>query len=552
MPEKITKAELARAELARTKLEARELANDYPSFFRGAWAAMNPDVPLTESWHYDYIGEWLQYAASGQFRKDHPEMRGMIINVPPRTLKSSEANIYFPAWGWASHPERKFLRVSYGQTFSENEISVPCRKLLESEWYQARWPKTRISTDMNRKDRYDSTAGGYMHSTGCGGSGFGANIVIIDDILQLEEAYTSARDKANQYYQDTLTSRRNDASKDFYIVICQRLHENDLPGYLLKNEPGCWQHIVIPLECEEDTDYVHPISGKLYHRKKGDILLPSRFPQHEIDLRKKNPVIWAGQCQQKPMPDTGNLCDPSWWMYYESDIHGRPLEGSLPSFDMVLYSVDTTFKATKGSDFGCITKQGFIRQKQYILDCVNERMDEIALENRLINLVAADAKLPQNERATILLIEETANGAAVIQRLKRLEHPLPVAIVAVHPEGGKMSRAMAAQPECRDGNCYLPKIAPWLQAFKQQLALGVLAAEHDDMIDSWSQGWAYRREHRWAFFEALEKKAASKVVPTESARARVKGKAPTRDERADASRAMVRAEYMRRLGRRFK
>jgi predicted phage terminase large subunit-like protein len=472
--------------------------------------------------------------------------------VPPRTLKSSEANIYFPAWVWARHPERKVLRVSYGQTFSENEISVPCRKLLESAWYQARWPKTKISTDMNRKERYDSTVGGYMHSTGCGGSGFGANAIIIDDILQLEDAYTSARDKANQYYQDTLTSRRNDASKDFYIVICQRLHEKDLPGYLLANEPGCWHLIVIPLECMEDRLYLFPVSGKTYLRKKGDILLSSRFPQHEIDLRKKNPVIWAGQCQQEPMPDTGNLCDPSWWMYYDTDIHGKPLEGVLPSFDMVLWSVDTTFKATKGSDFACITKQAFTREKQYMLDCVNERMDEVALENRLINLVAEDAALPQNERASILLIEGSANGAAIITRLKRMEHPLPVAIVEVNPEGGKMSRAMAAQPECLNGNCYLPKIAPWLVEFKKQLALGVLAAEYDDQIDSWSQGWAYRRNHRWAFFEAMEKKVAGRVKPTEAERAKVKPVVPTPDERQAASLAMVRAEYMRRLGRRFR
>jgi predicted phage terminase large subunit-like protein len=548
MADKFTKAEVALHAKAKAKLEARALASDYAAYFRTAWAATNPDVPLTESWHYDYLAEWLQYAASGQFRLDHPDMRGLIINVPPRTLKSSMANIFFPTWCWASHPEMKFLCVSYGQQFTENEISVPRRKLLESDWYTERFPKTKLAEIPNLKERYDSTAGGYMHSCGCGGSGFGANIVIIDDILQLEDAYTSARDKANQYYQDTLTSRRNDASKDFYIIICQRLHENDLPGYVMKNEPGCWQHLIIPLECEADEDYVYPISGKVHHRKKGDILLPERFPQSEIDLRKKNPVIWAGQCQQKPMPDTGNLCDPSWWQYFESDIHGKPADGALPSFDMVLWSVDTTFKKTAGSDFVCITKQAFSRNKQYILHCVNERMDEVLLESSLVNLVASDASVPNNERASILLIEESANGAAVITRLKRMEHPLPVAIVAVNPEGGKMSRAMAAQPECRDGNCYLPRVAPWLQAFKHQLAMGVLAAEHDDMIDSWSQGWAYRREHRWAFFETLEKKKElAKQKPAEPEKKTLK--IITHDQRQQAARDMVVTEYKRRLRR---
>jgi len=543
--DKLAGADVEKYELTKLRVELRK---SYKTYFRWAWNILNPQVPLTESWHYDYIAEWLEYATSGQILLDHPEWRGLIINVPPRTLKSSMANIIFPTWCWATKPEMKFLCVSWGQTFSENEISVPRRRLLESPEYRKTFPKTRISPDMNMKDRYDSTAGGYMVSCGRGGSGMGANIVIIDDILELDEAYSAERENANEYYRSTLTSRRNNAATDFYIVICQRLHEKDLPGYLLDAEKDLWKQVVIPLECERDEDYVYPLSGTVYPRKKGEVLLPDRFPPHEVALRKKDPIRWTGFNQQKPMPDSGNLIDPSWWEYFETDIDGVPLEDHpLPQFDMVLFSVDASQKDTKKSDFNCIQKQAYTRNKQYTLNCVNEKMDEVVLENTIVNLIAEDAKLPMNERATILLIEDKANGSAVIQRLRRMDPPLPITLVAVNPEGGKQSRAMAAQPEAFNHNCYLPKIAPWLQPFKKQLAFGI-GGDNDDMIDAWSQGWTYRREHRWGFFEDLEKrKAVVKPPVTELS----KPKIVTQKDREDAARKVVINEFSRRLSRRM-
>ena len=139
-------------------------------------------------------------------------------------------------------------------------------------------------------------------------------------------------------------------------------------------------------------------------------------------------------------------------------------------------------------------------------------------ESAILDMIENNNGIPIN----ILLIEEAANGAAIIQRLKRQN--LPVTIVPVKPEGGKLSRSMAAQPEVEAGNCYLPKTAPWLADFKNQLALGVEVAANDDMIDAWSQAITYRRTHRYAFFEALaadKPKVAKpdKPVPTQEERA---------------------------------
>jgi predicted phage terminase large subunit-like protein len=523
--------------------EARRLKSNFYEYFRAAWPVLYPEVPFTESWHYDYLAECLQYAASGQMKKDHPERRGLIINVPPRTLKSTEVNIFLPGFVWASHPEKKFLCVSYGQELAVNEISTKRRKVVTSDWYTQRYPKVQLVEDLNVKHRYDTTAGGYAIATTPGGfaAGSGANIIIIDDIIKMsdESVYGADRENANKWYETEGYSRLNNQAEDFFIVICQRLHEQDFPGYLNKNEPGLWWNIVIPLECEEDTDYVFPLSGKVYHRKKGEVLLPSRFLPHNVEQLKRHALRWAGQYQQKPMPATGNLCDPSKWLYFDS-------ADELPTFDQVLLSVDASFK--KSGDPCCITKQGFSRASQYMLDCINKGMDVVELEAKLIEL-CTDVSVPENERPTVLLIEEAANGAAVIQRLRKLPNPLPVAIVAITPEGGKMSRAMAAQPEQSAGNCYLPARAPWLQAFKTQLALGPDIAEHDDMIDSWSQGWTYRRSHRWGYYEALEAakdKQVRRNAPVEKSAATK----PTAQQRIDAIQKLSRDTFRQLLRRR--
>lgn len=525
---KPTKSDLALRERAAMMLNGRQCAASLYEFFLAAWAVLNPDIPLSPSWHYEYLCEVLQYAVSGQMKADHPEWRGVIINVPPRTLKSFIVNIVLPCWVWASRSEKKFLCISYGQELAVNEIASKRRKLLVSDWYDKRYPKVQIVEDVNLKHRWDSEAGGYMIATTPGGfaSGSGANYIIVDDVIKLDDAYTTQRENANKYYENELYSRLNNQATDFFIVICQRLHESDLPGYLNKNEAGLWWNIVMPLECEQDTSYDYPITGRQHIRIKGDVLLPDRFPPHVIAALKKSSIRWAGQYQQTPMPATGNLCDPSWWMIYEE----------LPQFDLVTLSVDASFKGTQSSDYCALEIWGHVRERNYLLDVRNEKMDAVQLESAILDMIAnSEAQI------NVLLIEEAANGRAVIDRLKRQN--LPVTIVPVTPEGGKLSRSMAAQPEVEAGNCYLPKTAKWLQEFKNQLALGVDVAANDDLIDAWSQAITWRRNHRYAFFEALaslddKPKVQAKPVLTQEER---------KKERLSDQKQMVRDEFRSRL-----
>jgi predicted phage terminase large subunit-like protein len=484
-------------------------------------------------------------------KHDHPEWRGLNINVPPRTLKSFMTNVAFPDWVWTSHPDKKFLCISYGLELAVNEIAAKRRKLLLSNWYFAHWPKVRIVEDVNLKHRWDSEQGGYMIATTPGGfaSGSGGNIIIVDDIIKLaeESVYGADRPNANKYYESELFSRLNNQASDFFINISQRLHEEDFPGYLNAKEPGLWKNIVIPMECEQDTEYVFPLSGKRYLRKKGDVLLPDRHPQHWVAQNKRDPLRWAGQYQQKPMPTTGNYIDPAWWNYYESDENGKATQ-ELPVFDAVHMSVDCAFKGTQKSDFVCLQKWGHIRAENYLLEQVCERLDAVQTEQAILDMLYHG---PSGYKPDILLIEEAANGVAIIQKFQRMY--LPVTLIPVNPEGGKLSRAMSVQAEAKSS--YLPKTAPWLRDFKSELALGVLAAAHDDQIDAWSQAINYRRNHRWGYWEDLEHKKET-VAATEPQH--VKHDRPTpeaiKSEQIALAKQMVRDEFAFKLGRqgRFK
>jgi hypothetical protein len=191
---------------------------------------------------------------------------------------------------------------------------------------------------------------------------------VLDDLLKAKDAYSEAfRNMANSLYDETLRSRLNQPSKDFFIGISQRLHGKDIVGFLRALEPERWFFIDIPLECEEDTDYVFPISGKVHHRKKGEVLLPKRFTPAVIAGFKKNPRVWAGQYQQRPSPAGGYIFFPDKWSFYD------PATPPDPPFQIM--SVDCSFKALKDSDLVAIHVYGVAGPDRWLLGRDTQRRD---------------------------------------------------------------------------------------------------------------------------------------------------------------------------------
>lgn len=243
------------------ELERRELSKDFGRFFEDSWSeVMEPGTELAPSWHYEYLSEWLTLLGTGEFRRRWPKKKGLIINIPPRTAKSLMCTVAFPAWLWTFAPNKKIMAISYGSELAI-PLSVKRRELIESQWYQQRW-NVRLKDDENLKQRQGNTKSGYIVAGTPGGTitGVGGDVIIVDDPLKADSAYSETeRVNANNFYDNTLRSRLNSPTEGVFLVVMQRLHQEDFTGHLLSSEPGEWEHVSIPLVEEEEKPEV-PVS----------------------------------------------------------------------------------------------------------------------------------------------------------------------------------------------------------------------------------------------------------------------------------------------------
>ena len=473
-------AELSRLVAIRDALDAQErmrgAAESSPAhFFRLAWETLEPGRPLDWSWHYDLIGEYL-------LKVWRREITRLIINVPPRTAKSTEVTICFPAWGWALDPRIRFLTASYSKDLA-SEHSSKRRALIESEWYQSLWP-VRFADDTNRRDQYRNTELGEMIATSVGatGTGRGGDILLLDDGLSADQALSEAeRKSAHEWFRDTFRTRLNDPATGAMVVIEQRTHHDDVTGWILRNEPGVWTHVSIPLvqDTQESQPVVFPVSGRVYERKLGDVLQPSRHTPEVLAGRMVHRRTYETQDQQRPSPDGGDICKREWWRFYKA----------VPDdFDQVIDSWDLAFKDSKDSDFVSGYKVGVKGARRYIIDCIHGRMGFSASKD------AVQRMRTREPIASRVLIEDKANGPAVIDALRSTV----AGIIPVEPTGSKYARATAASGDIEAGNCYLPdpesfpQHRRWVDDLIEEWAIFPNGA-NDDRVDASGQAINYTR-----------------------------------------------------------
>lgn len=448
-------------------------------FFQGAWAVLEPKTPLQDSWHYQYICEWLQMVASGEFKRRHPKCDGLIINVPPRSLKSTIVSVVFPCWCWVNDPSKRFIGASYALGLSEG-LNVKRRDLIRSKWYQTRWgDRFRIKEDMDTKGRVDTDKTGSMFASGIGGvlTGIGGGILILDDPLNPEQAASDAeRSRANRWTDETFLSRFDDPSTGVAVVVMQRLHSDDVTG-MLQSKTDKWLTIKIPMECETDTEIVFPISGRKFVRKAGDVLTPDRNTAIVVEGLKLSPRKWAGQMQQRPAPKEGNIIKRSWVRYW-----GDPNDATSPAlpseFKRGLLSWDCTFKGKSDNDYVSGLCVGVRGADRFLIDRTYRQMSFTQ------TLAAIQAMKDKHSWAKEILVEDKANGPAIIDTLRSKV----TGLIAINPKGDKRERLEAASYVVESGNWYFPhpSVCPWVEEFIENLVT-FPAGKHDDDCDAFSQ-----------------------------------------------------------------
>src|ERR1700732_4618382 len=248
------------------------LRSDLGYFAERCFYDLNPQAAFLSNWHIEVIAAKLAAVRAGKIRR-------LIINLPPRHLKSLLASIAFPAWCLGHDPSAQILCVSYAQELAD-KLARDCRSIMMSPWYRQIFP-TRLAPHRQAGQEFITTRQGYRLATSTGGvlTGRGADLILIDDPLNPEEALSKARrDATNDWYANTLYSRLNDKRRGDTVIIMQRLNEDDLVGNVLGQEP--WEVVSFPAIAEADE--VHEIATiggpQRFTRRPGEARHPAGAP----------------------------------------------------------------------------------------------------------------------------------------------------------------------------------------------------------------------------------------------------------------------------------
>ncbi len=479
------------------QVKTERARRSFKAFVMQAWPVLEPSTEFVEGIHIDAICSHLQAVTEGRIAH-------LIINVPPGHAKSLLTAVFWPAWVWINHPQSRWLFSSYREPLATRD-SVKCRRLIESDWYQERWGgQFQLRSDQNQKQRFENDRTGYRvvvpMSAGTGERG---DYVVVDDPHSVDQAASdSERTAAVEWWNGSMSTRLNHPSQGHKIVIQQRLHEADLTGDLLSR--GGYEHLCLPAEFEPESR-CHTSIGWIDPRTTaGELLWPQRIDQAALEAFKTTlgSYRYAGQFQQRPAPADGGMLKRHWWRYWQPrGANLPPVPVKLPDgtieqrkaielpnrFEQTIQSWDMAFKDTKNSDFVVGQVHAAHGADRFLLDQIRERLDLPG------TLMAVRRLSAQWHNAQLKLVEDKANGPAVIQSLK---HEIG-GLVEVNPEGGKVSRAAGASPQLESGNWYLPHplLKPWVEGFIAECA-AFPAAAHDDQVDAWSQGAKRLLNHR--------------------------------------------------------
>jgi predicted phage terminase large subunit-like protein len=448
------------------------LRHDLSSFIQKAFHTVAGGIPYQHNWHIDALAHHLTGVLEGRIKR-------LIITMPPRHLKSIAASVAFPAWALGHDPALRILCISYAQELSLKH-ALDCRAVMESAWYQQIFPLTRIHPDRNTQLEVMTTKRGFRLATSVGGTltGRGGNIIILDDPHKPEEVLSDTRREAvKNWVGSTLYSRLDDKAEDAMILIQQRLHDDDLAGTFLAQ--GGWTHLNLPAIAEERQEIAIGVGGT-HVRQPGDVLHGARESAETIEAIKRSmgSYNFAAQYQQRPAPLGGGIIEWKWFRFYETAPRKQ-------AGDQVVISWDTASKAEEINDYSVATTW-LVRGKQYhLLNVTRRRLEYPALRRLAIELACTSF-------ADVLLIEDKGSGTQLIQDL-RLERAIGT-VIARLPEADKITRMSVQTPAIEAGQVLLPKAAPWLADFHNEVVT-FPKGRHDDQVDSLSQflTWAQRR-----------------------------------------------------------
>ncbi len=462
-------------ELSKRELQAL-MRIDFATFVERSFYELNPHTKYLHNWHIEVMAAALEECRLGQRHR-------LIVNLPPRSLKSFIVSVAWVAFVLGHNPAAQVMCVSYGQELA-NRHALDCRRLMLSPFYQELFPGTRLDPGKMAVHDFSTTAGGGRLAVSIGGAvtGRGADFIVIDDWLKPDEALSETqRTSANSYYDHTLISRLNDKRNGGIIIVGQRLHEDDLVGHVLQQDE--WKVLRFPAIAEEDETHVieTPTGRKSFSRRAGEVLHPEREPLEALELIRRilGEYHFAAQYQQSPSPLGGGMIKHDWFKTYAA--YEKPKD-----FELIFQSWDTANKSTELCDYSVCTTWGVSNGHLYLLDVTRKRLDYPELRREAKQLAAQYG-------VKIILIEDRGSGTCLIQDLIA---DRVYGVTRYDPKLEKIMRMHAVSSIIENGFVHIPAQADWLAEYLHEMGL-FHKGQHDDQVDSTSQALDWFKTGAW-------------------------------------------------------
>jgi predicted phage terminase large subunit-like protein len=411
---------------------------------------------FTVSPHFVLIANKLMEVINGKVKR-------LIINIPPRYGKTELAVKNFIAYGLAINPQSKFIHISYSDDLALDNSSQ-AKEYVESDAFQKFW-QMKLKKDAQGKKKWFNEEGGGVYATASGGAitGFGAGVsdsnnfsgaIIIDDPLKPDDAISEVKRKSvNERYNSTIRSRVNDSNTPI-IVIMQRLHEEDLSGFLLNGGSGEeWEHLCLPALDENNKP-----------------LYPEKHSFEELEqIRQANRYNFAGQYMQQPAPEEGGEWRKEWFQIIDKkEVPIKSLRWEL--FIDGAYTKNTANDPT-GFQIGAKWGNNYV-----IYSSIDKYLEMPELLKFIPNHIeASDIKVH------LTLVEPKASGKSLQQMIRSTTGINIAEIKTDFVNNSKIENARTCSSFIEGGRVYLIK-GSWNETFLNQVGT-FPNAKHDEHID---------------------------------------------------------------------
>lgn len=441
-------------------------AQSFAGFVRAAWHVLEPVSPLKWGWSLDAICDHLEAVTAG-------EVKRLLINVPPGCMKSLLVGVLWPAWEWGPNgrPGTRYLGTAHKQDLAVRD-NLKCRRLIQSQWYQDRWP-IKLTGDQNAKTKFENDATGFREAMAFTSmTGSRGDRVLLDDPLSVDHANSEADLKAAELtFTEALPTRVNN-DESAIVVIMQRLNEKDTSGIIIKRDLG-YTHLCLPMRFEAERRCVTSIGFRDPREQDGELLFPERFPEATVKALEKTMGSYAaaGQLQQRPAPREGGMFKKAWF----------PIVRAVPAGTKFVRGWDLA--ATEGAgDWTAGVKIGRQKNGRFIIvDVVRDQKSAAGVERLLVNTTSQDGYLCEQS------LPQDPGQAGKQQASYYIGKLAGYTAHATTESGDKETRANPLSAQAEAGNVDVLE-GPWNDVFFDELCV-FPNGEHDDQVDGASRAF---------------------------------------------------------------